>query len=144
MLHTLSNEPVLSIFNPDRPCILYTVASNIALGAKLAQVAADGHEQSVGYFSKALDEPQPHYSASEVECLAVILATKHFYAYLCQLFTLLTNHGALQWLLSLTAVPEELRLMLLQRMHDGYGQPGKHKTARLITPRGILHNVSTF
>lgn len=32
------------------------------------------------------------------------------------------------------AVPDEIRLILLQRMHDGYGHPGKHKTAWLITP----------
>ena len=48
MLHTLSNEPMLAIFNPDRPFILYMDASNIAVGATLAQVAADGLEHPVG------------------------------------------------------------------------------------------------
>ena len=97
----LTQPPVLAIFDPKKSCILYTDASSIGLGATLMQKDEDGHEHPIEYFSKQLNEAQENYNASELECLAVVEAVKHFEVYLYRRFTVVTDHSALQWLLSL-------------------------------------------
>ena len=100
VIQALSNEPVLNIYNPEQPCILHTDASKVGIGATLLQRDGDGTEHPIAYFSRQLDQAQKNYTASELECLAVVQATKHFDAYLGLPFSIITDHRALQWLLS--------------------------------------------
>ena len=97
----LTEEPVLTLWNPKKQCILYTDASSVGIGATLMQIAEDGQEHVIEYFSKRLDKHQQNYSASELECLAVVEAIEHFECYLNQQFTVISDHSALQWLLTL-------------------------------------------
>lgn len=97
----LVSKPVLAIYNKDKPCILYTDASKIGIGATLVQTDDSGLEHPIAYFSKALNEHQGNYTTFELECLAVVEAIDHFEAYLGLPFKVITDHSALKWLLTL-------------------------------------------
>ena len=45
-------------------------------------VSRDGAEQSVGFFSRQLRDAETRYSATELECLAVVETIRHFEVYL--------------------------------------------------------------
>jgi transposase InsO family protein len=92
--------PVLAIYDPAKPCILYTDASKIGIGATLAQKDDDNTEHVIAYFSRRLNQHQENYSASELECLAVVESIDHFEVYLDKHFSVITDHSALRWLLT--------------------------------------------
>ncbi len=78
--------------------VLQTDASGRGVGAVLS-VCRDGEELPVGYFSRKLKPAERNYSATEVECLAVVQAIDYFAAHLIgRPFTVQTNHRALQYL----------------------------------------------
>lgn len=58
----LSSDPILAIFDPDRPIIIYTDASVEGVGAVLKQPQDDGKEKSVFFFSRKLTELQKRKS----------------------------------------------------------------------------------
>lgn len=73
------------------------------MGAVLTQLH-DGIERHVAFFSKKMLPAQTRYSVSEKECLAVVLAVRHFEAHLHgKEFTMVTNHKALTALGTTTA-----------------------------------------
>lgn len=73
----LVTAPVLS--NPDfhAPFIIETDSSDLAIGAVLVQIQ-QGERKTIAYFSKKLSSTQRRYSATERECLAVLLSIEHF------------------------------------------------------------------
>lgn len=73
----LVSAPVLA--NPDfgLPFIIETDSSDLAIGAVLVQVQ-NGERKSIAYFSKKLSSTQRRYSATERECLAVLLSIENF------------------------------------------------------------------
>ena len=87
------------MMNPDfsRSFILQTDASGYGVGAVLSQ--GENGDQPIAYFSKKLLPRERAYSTIEKECLAIILAVKHFKAYLLgRPFMIQTDHRALRWL----------------------------------------------
>ncbi len=67
----------------------------LGVGAVLS-VEREGEEFPVAYFSKILTAAERNYSASEMECLAVVKAVDHFAIHLLgQRFTVVTDHRAL-------------------------------------------------
>ena len=94
----LTSTPILAFPCLKEPFILYTDASQIAMGAVLAQVQ-DGKERAICYTSKSLSKSQTKCSATRRELPARETFTRHFRHYLLgQKFTIVTDHGALQWL----------------------------------------------
>jgi hypothetical protein len=94
LMSELSKQPVLSIYGPDIPLELHTDASAVVIGAMLMQ-----NSHPIGYFSRKINKAESNYSSSDLECLAVIEACKHFKIYLQRVkFTIITDHSALQWL----------------------------------------------
>ena len=78
--------------------ILQTDASGVGVGAVLAVVRGDV-EYPVAYYSRKLKPREQHYSASELEGLAVVSSVQHFDAYLLtHPSTLVTDHRALIFL----------------------------------------------
>lgn len=73
----LVSGPVLA--NPDfqLPFIIETDSSDLAVGAVLVQIQ-DGERKTIAYYSKKLSSTQRRYSATERECLAVLLSIEHF------------------------------------------------------------------
>ena len=94
----ITSTPVLAFPCLKEPFILYTDASQFAMGAVLAQVQ-EGKEQAVCYASNSLSKSQTKYSATHSELLALVTFTSHFRHYrLGQKFTIVTDHTALRWL----------------------------------------------
>ena len=85
--------------NPDfaRTFVQQTDASGTGVGAVLSQ-GEDG-DRPVAYFSRKLLPREKAYSTIGKECLAIVLAIKHFQVYLMgKPFVIQTDHRALQWL----------------------------------------------
>ena len=85
--------------NPDftRTFVLQTDASGVGVGTVLSQGEEEDHP--IAYFSQKLLPREKSYSTVERECLAIVLAVKHFEAYLLgRSFIIQTDHRALQWL----------------------------------------------
>lgn len=97
----LTHAPLLQYPNFDKPFILTTDASNIALGAVLSQGQV-GSDKPIAYASRTLSDTEARYSTIERELLAIIWATKHFRPYLYgRKFYIYTDHRPLAWLNSL-------------------------------------------
>jgi hypothetical protein len=102
----LITAPILIYPNFEREFILYTDASNIALGAILHQKGDDGKEHVIAYENKTLNEAEQNYSTTELECLAVVWAIEKFDYYLeGNKFKVITDHIALKWLFN-KAIPK--------------------------------------
>ena len=98
----LTERPILAFPDFNRPFTLFTDASSVALGAVLSQQGHDGQEHPVAYASKSLTSAERNYSATERECLAIVWAVGKFEIYLSgRPFTVVTDHQALKWLMSI-------------------------------------------
>ena len=77
----LISAPVLSYTTREDPFILYTDASNVALGSVLSKVQNQDHVV-IAYFSKALSKTERNYCVTRKELLAIVAAIKHFHHYM--------------------------------------------------------------
>ena len=70
------------------------------VGGILSQTGEDGARHPVAYFSSALSKAQANYSASELECWALVAAVRKWSKYLqaAPKVMLLTDHNPLTWL----------------------------------------------
>jgi hypothetical protein len=94
----LSTTPVLAYPDFRLPFILTTDASKIAVAAVLSQVQG-GIERPISFASRQLNKAERAYSASELEMLALVWATKYFRCYLYgRKFLVKTDHAALTFL----------------------------------------------
>lgn len=75
--NALISAPVLANADFELMFIIETDSSDSAIGAVLTQELA-GERRPIAYFSKKLSSTQKRYSATERECLAVLLAIEHF------------------------------------------------------------------
>ena len=78
MTTSLCSAPILAYPKFDQPFILQSDASNVCLGAVLAQQDTDDSERVVSYASRTLTPREKNYSAVEKEALAIVFATEHF------------------------------------------------------------------
>jgi transposase InsO family protein len=94
----LCSEHVLPYPDFDKPFILTTDASKVAVAAILSQ-EYKGVERPIAYASRQMNKAEQNYSASEAEMLALIWVTKHFRCYLYgRKFIVRTDHSALRFL----------------------------------------------
>ena len=78
----ITTAPALQISaDITKPYILQTDASDVGLGAVLAQ-DQDGVEHPIAFFSCSLNKAERNYSTTEKECLAVVEGGKAFGIYL--------------------------------------------------------------
>lgn len=142
----LTNPPVLAHPHFDRPFIVYTDASDVALGAVLAQ-EYKGLERPIAYLSRALSDAEKVYSTTEKECLAAVVALKKWKSYLLEMpITLFTDHSALVYLSSNPASTGRLArwyFELLQYQLKVCHRPGKNNVVAdyLSRPLSSIHRV---
>lgn len=94
------SDPVLRHYNPARPCIIETDASDYALGAVCSQADADGVAHPVAFFSRKLLPAEQNYQVYDKELLAIIAAFKHWRPYLefsSEATIVLTDHKNLEY-----------------------------------------------
>ena len=97
----LLKEPVVAHPDFSRPFKLYTDASNVGLGAVLAQVQG-GRERIICCASRSLNKAEWNYTTTKKECLAIVWGIKTFRGYLMpSRFEVFTDHQCLQWLRSM-------------------------------------------
>lgn len=133
--NALASDTVLAYPDFTEPFILATDASGTALGAVLSQ-RQHGRERPIAFASRQLNKSEANYSVTERELLAVIWATKLFRCYLLgRQFTLITDHAALRWMLSLRDPSSRLTRWALRLSEFEYKvehKPGKdHRNADL-------------
>lgn len=97
----LCTAPVLRSPDFSLPFRVYTDGSADGTGGILAQTFLDG-EHVIAYTSKSLKGREKNFSATELECLAVLHAVEAFRPYLeGYSFEVVTDHSSLQWLYKL-------------------------------------------
>ena len=75
--------------------------SQKGMDAVRSQVDGDGVEHPICYAFRSCNSAEKNYGSCEGECLAVVWAVQHFKEYLFgQLFTLVTDHEPLKWLMT--------------------------------------------
>ena len=88
----LVSPPILAFPDFKEKFVLYTNASDSAIGAVLSQIQ-EGKERVIAYWSRKAER---NYSTTEKEALAAMAAIKEFYPYLYGFhFTLVTDHNPL-------------------------------------------------
>ncbi|OWZ09118.1 Gag-pol fusion protein [Phytophthora megakarya] len=95
----LTTRPLLVYPNFTKSFRLETDASKAGLGTCLMQDCGNGWKP-VAYASKVNSPTEANYGITELECAAVVWAIKLFRPYLYgRLFTIVTDHAALRWLM---------------------------------------------
>jgi hypothetical protein len=138
----LTTPPILAYPDFEKPFILYTDASSFALGAILAQKDDEKKEHVLAYASRTLNKHERNYGVTELECLAVVWAVKHFHHYLHgRKFTVITDHAALRYLKNMSNPVGKLGrwLMTLNSYDlDIINRPGKQHS-NVDTLSRIVH-----
>lgn len=101
----VAGAPCLKLPDFSKPFWLVTDASNVGIGAQLAQLD-NGLLRPVAYFSRTLRKHERNYNTTNKELLAVVASIKKFRIYLQNPFTLITDHQAIKWL-NTTLDPEK-------------------------------------
>ena len=112
----LQSADLLVHFDPSKPLILATDASDYGVGAVLSHQLPEGSEKPIGYASRSLNSAECNYSTIEKETLAIIFGVKKFHQFLYgHAFTINTDHKPLEGLLSATKGVPPLAAPRVQR-----------------------------
>ena len=120
------SPPILAFPNFSQQFILFTDASDSAIGGVLSQIR-DGQERVISYWSRQLQKVERNYTTIEREGLAAVAAITEFYLYFYGFkFKLVTDHNPLR---GLKDVRERLtkRMIFLQQFNFQFKcKPGKN------------------
>ena len=95
----LATGPVLAFPTVHGQFVLYTDASDIGVGAVLAQRDANGEEKVISYASKGFSSSEKNWAVTEKEAFAVVWALQYFHAYVYGVKIIVySDHKALNWL----------------------------------------------
>src|SRR6266498_4314180 len=92
----LIEAPILRHLDFTKPFILYTDASKKGVGAILAQHDDEAKaDYVIEYFNRSLRQAQENWATTDLECLAIVEAVRHFDGYLREKpFIIYTDHQA--------------------------------------------------
>ena len=126
----LTTEPILGHPDWSQPFELHTDACYIGLGASLVQ-KIDGKERVISYASRTLAPPEKNYNIWELECLAIIWATKLFRMYLqCATFKILTDSTAAKHIMSNPAPDSSGRIMRWSLSLQDFNYTTEHRKGK--------------
>ncbi|SOV08288.1 uncharacterized protein UDID_17342 [Ustilago sp. UG-2017a] len=97
---SFSTDTILHHFDPARPIIVETDASDFAVAAVLSQSFDQGTRHPITFFSKKLDPAQLNYPIFDKEMFAIVAAFKHWRQYLEGAkfpVQVLTDHRSLEY-----------------------------------------------
>ena len=96
----LTSDMVLAFPQWDKPFFVEVDGSGCGVGAILSQEDATGKLRPLAYYSSGLTATQRNYSASEIECWALISATRKWNVYVSAApeVVLISDHNPLTWL----------------------------------------------
>lgn len=129
--HLLVTAPILSLPDFTKPFILYTDASDVGIGAVLAQPLDEDFSNTVviEYGNRMLESAETRYSAHDKEFLAVVYFTHYYRQYLIgKRFFLYTDHQALKYVLTIKDPPSRLFRWLVKLQDFDFDiiyRPGK-------------------
>lgn len=135
----LINAPILQYPDFNKPFILTTDASDVALGAVLSQ-GEIGSDKPVAYASRTLSDTEQRYSTIEKELLGIVWSIKYFRPYLYgKQFIIFTDHRPLTWLMSLKDPNSKLTRWRLRLAE--YNYEVKYKKGKINTNADALSRV---
>ena len=137
----LTQAPILTHPDVSRPYILYTDASDKAVGAILVQRDEHGVEKVISYLSHKLSGAQLNWATIEKEAYAVLYALKKFHAYLWGAkFEIHTDHKPLRSLFK-----SEIKNSKLQRWAlniSQYNAPIMYHPGKLNVRADMLSRIA--
>jgi hypothetical protein len=104
IINSLTNPPLLIYPDFNEKFILETDASNVGLGAVLAQKDRTGLNRPIGYASRMLKGAEKNYSATEIECLAIVWAVEHFRQFMDDILNDILNDTFMDDILKLNVI----------------------------------------
>ncbi|KAH9318924.1 hypothetical protein KI387_020693, partial [Taxus chinensis] len=126
---SLVSSPVLKNLDWSKPFIVYTDASDAALGSTLSQKDENGNEHPIYFGSRQMSSAEVNYTVTEKEALAIIFAVKKFRNYLLgKKFLVVTDHQALKYIVNKPNPSGRIArwIILLQEFEfDIIDRPGK-------------------
>ncbi len=137
----LMSGPILMYPDFEREFILYTDASDTAIGFILGQKDEEGRERAVAYAGKSLSKAQQNWDTRDKELLAVVEGIKYYHVYLTsdKPFTVYTDHRSLQYLLNLK--PTSGRLARWLNLIQGYNYRIAYKEGKTNTNADALSRI---
>ena len=132
LTEALTHDPILGHPDWDQPFELHTDACKIGLGATLCQ-KIDGKERVISFASRSTTQAEKKYHTWELECLAIVWATRLFRMYLqCKNFTVVTDCNAAKHIMSNPAPDASGRIMRWSLAIQDFG-------FTLIHRKGLKH-----
>ena len=95
-----TSAPILTHFNPERPIILETDASDYALAGILSHPDSHGNLQPIAFYSRKFNDAELNYEIYDKELLAIIQCLKEWRAYCegsLQKITIYSDHKNLEY-----------------------------------------------
>ena len=104
----LTSSPITAFPDFSLPFCLYMDGATAGLGAILTQVW-EGKERIICCASRSHNQAEKVYTATKLECLAIVWAVAKFRPYLMSMpFEVYTDHYSLQWLKTMRTTPAPL------------------------------------
>ena len=76
ILFTLGQTPILRHYDPNRPALVETDASDFAIVGILSQTFEDGKLRPVSFISRNLSQPEHNYDVFDKEMLAIVFSLR--------------------------------------------------------------------
>ena len=103
----LVSAPLLSHFDPERPSMIETDASDGVVAGVFSQKQSDGNWHPVAYYSKTMVDAELNYSIHDKEMLAIVSSFQHWRAHLegtPEAIQVVSDHKALEYFMTTKAL----------------------------------------
>ena len=140
-----TKAPVLQHFNPTKPIIIETDASNFVMGAILSQKSTDDQKHPVAFWSAKFTGAASKYCIPDKEMMAIVESFKHWRHYLegnANNTTVLSDHNNLQGFMSQTQLNG--RQARWSMYLAGFGFTIKHQPGKRTPPTDPRDDPTTM